>query len=111
MPKNDYARRLEKQRRAESEIVLRWTAQLCLDVMTIVLNDPEVMGRDVFGPVRLNRVGKAFNKLFADVAVGLSGRPEASYVRAKVDERLARIMGEAAEAWPDRYPYWDDRGI
>lgn len=42
--------------RIASEIVQRWTAQLCLDVMTLVLNDPEIMGKDVFGPQRLKKL-------------------------------------------------------
>ena len=42
MGKNDYAKRLQARKQLESEITQRWTAQLCLDVITIVLNDPEV---------------------------------------------------------------------
>lgn len=115
MAKNEYARKLkeqrEQERQAANEIVQRWTAQLCLDVMTIVLNDPEVMGKDVFGPQRLHKIGEAFNREYREWIIGLSPDVKASYVREKMDERLKRIWGEEFEGWEHRYYCWDDRGI
>ena len=115
MAKNEYARKLKAQReddrRKASEITQLWTAQLCLDVMTIVLNDPEVMGKDCFGPQRLRKIGTAFNAEYRKWSVGLSPDVKASYVREKLDERLLRIWGEEFAKWADRYAYWDDKGI
>lgn len=115
MAKNEYARKLkekrERDRQLAGEITQRWTAQLCLDVMTIVLNDPEVMGRDVFGKERLQRLGKAFNEKYQEAITGLTADVKASYVREKLDERLRRIWGEEFEKWEERYWLWDDRGI
>ena len=88
MRKNEYARKLrekrERDRQLASEIIQRWTAQLCLDVMTLVLNDPDVMGRDVFGAERLQKIGEAFNRYYGECIVGLSPDVSASYVRAPV---------------------------
>lgn len=119
MPKNDFARRLREQREQErklaveivSEVVQRWTAQLCLDVMTIVLNDPEVMGKDTFGKTRLQKLGKEFNKLYQECVIGLSPDTTASHVREQIDRRLKQVWGEGFESWPERYYLWDDRGI
>ena len=49
---NAYLAKREADRKLASEITQRWTAQLCLDVMTIVLNDPAVMGKDVCSALR-----------------------------------------------------------
>ncbi len=115
MAKNDYARRLKAQRdeerRVASEITQRWTSQLCLDIITLVLNDPEVMGKDVFGPQRLQKIGEAFNKEYRKWAVGLSPDVQASYTREKMDERLAKIWGDGFSGWEERYYLWEDKGI
>lgn len=115
MAKNEYARKLMRQREEErkvaSEIVQRWTAQLCLDVMTLVLNDPAVMGKDTFGRARLQRVGEEFNRLYAECIIGLSPAESASHVREQIDRRLRPLWGEDFEPWPERYYCWDDSGI
>lgn len=111
MAKNDFARRLQARKQLESEIIQRWTAQLCLDCMTLVLNDPEVMGKDIFGPARLQKLGEAFNREYERFIVGLSPDVSASYVRDKMDERLERIWGPEFEKWPERYYLWNDKGI
>ena len=111
MAKTDYAKRLQQRKQLESEIIQRWTAQLCLDVMTLVLNDPAVMGRDVFGKERLQKIGQAFSAEYAKFIVGLSPDVAASYARAKMDERLIRIWGPEFESWEERYYLWEDKGI
>lgn len=79
--------------------------------MTLVLNDPAVMGKDCFGAERLHKVGVAFNEEYRKWIVGLSTDVKASYVREKMDERLVKIWGEEFEKWTDRYFCWDDKGI
>lgn len=111
MGKNDYAKRLQVRKQLESEIIQRWTAQLCLDVITIVLNDPEVMGKDTFGKERLQRIGKAFNRYYGECIIGLSPNVAASHVRAQVDQRLVQIWGPEFESWEERYYLWEDKGI
>ncbi len=115
MAKNEYAKKLqakrEQERQMASEIIQRWTAQLCLDVMTIVLNDPQVMGRDVFGKERLSRIGASFTERYKECIVGLTADVKASYIREVIDRRLSQIWGEDFEKWPERYYMWDDKGI
>lgn len=109
--KNAYLEKRNRERQIASEIIQSWTAQLCLDVMTIVLNDPNVMGKDVFGPQRLQKIGTAFNEEYKKWIVGLSPDVKASYTREKMDERLMKIWGENFSKWPQRYYLWDDKGI
>ena len=41
--KSSYAQELQIKKQLGANIIADWTAQLCLDTMAIVLNDPEVM--------------------------------------------------------------------
>lgn len=111
MSKNAFAKELMLRKQLQKQITHEWMGQLCLDVMTLVLNDPEVMGKNVMGKGRLKKVGEAFNRYFDECKVALSSDVEASYIREKIDERLVEIWGEDFSRWPDRYCYWDDKGI
>lgn len=111
MAKNEYAKKLQMRKQMEVEIIRDWMSQLCLDVMTLVLNDPEVMGKGVMGKGRLQKIGEAFNRYYNECAVALSKDVEATHVQRKIDERLVQIWGEDFARWPERYNYWNDRGI
>lgn len=60
--KNAYAKELMARKQLRVEIIQDWMGQLCLDVMTLVLNDPDVMGKNVMGKGRLQKIGEAFNR-------------------------------------------------
>lgn len=47
--KSSYAQELQIKKQLGANIIADWTAQLCLDTMAIVLNDPEVMGHSALG--------------------------------------------------------------
>lgn len=100
----------EKQAYRELHIKL-WTTQLCMDSFMMALNDPEYVGKDIFGKRRFNRLKKGIEKYYHMLAVGLTDKEEASHVRRLADERLAPICGEFFQPWPERYEDWDDRGI
>ena len=100
----------EKQKQRDL-IVMSWSHQMCYDALTLVLNDPEVMGKDVFGRKRLNKLCKALNKTIGEILPGMSGAVNASHVRRQVDDALRRICGEDFAPWEERYEFWDDRGI
>ena len=112
MPKPNafLAKQAEKQKQRDM-IVMAWSHQMAYDALTLVLNDPEVMGKDVFGRKRLNRLCKALNEKISEIMVGMSSKVNSSYVRYQVDRELEKICGEDFAPWEERYEYWDDRGI
>lgn len=81
MPKNNafLAKQAEKQKQRDM-VVMSWSHQLCYDALTLVLNDPEVMGKDVFGRMRLNKLCKALNAKIGEILPGMSGAVNASYI-------------------------------
>lgn len=106
MAKNEYAKRLQQRKQLASEITQLWTGQCCLDAMTIALNEEFGIGAE-----RLTRLNKRFNEIYREALVGLSASEKASHVRRQVDERLEKICGPEYVPWPERYEYWEDRGI
>lgn len=99
-------------KRAERETtIMMWGIQLAFDAMTLVLNDPEVMGKDVFGEKRFNRLCKAISAKGKEILPGLSRKVNASHVRRLVDDELRKICKSSFIPWEERYEDWDDRGI
>lgn len=111
MRKNQYAKELQARKQMETALVQTWTAQLCLDIMTLVLNDPDIMGKDRFGRVRLRRVGAGFNRKFREACDALTMQDNASHIRAQIDHQLEKIAKSDFIPWAERYDLWNDRGI
>lgn len=110
--KNPYLARQEEQRIIRDTQVLAWGCQLMLDAVTLVLNDPDYMGKDVFGGSRLNKLCPVINSVAREILQGMiRTNPGASYQRSVVDRRLEKITKENFVPWPERYEGWDDRGI
>lgn len=94
MGKNGYLERQKKAigvyRQAEKETYM----QYMVDMFMIVLNDPEVMGKDVLGKKRLAKVVSAVSKTYDEYVLALTSSSEADYWQTKLDERLASIIGQ-----------------
>ena len=84
----------------------QWFAQFFMDITTIVLADSEVMGKDTFGPVRLERINKAINAMYAEYNECLENQTESDYKREDIDRRLRQICGDKAVPWEERYEGW-----
>lgn len=106
--KNAYAAELQRKKALGFEIVSSWTAQLALDTIAMVLNDPEVMGSDTFGATRLQRICEGFNKLWPTCQKALEKSDEAEYYRVKIDQAQEHIFGPDYLRWHERYAYWDE---
>ena len=113
MPKpNAYLARQEQIREARDLLIASWCCQICFDALSLVLNDPEVMDRDVFGKARLKKIEAAVNAKAKELLPGINKKdPASSYVRAMTDRELEKIFKEEFIPWPGRYDGWDDRGI
>ena len=80
------------------------TAQQFFDFLCIVLNDPDVMGKDVFGAKRIQKIKEALlavDKHFNEACVNSQ---ESDYYQEKLDAALRNIFGEI-EPFKVRYPF------
>lgn len=67
--------------------------QFMTDVVMITLNNPDVMGKDVFGEKRIaDRVVPGMERIFDEYHGALEKGPEADYYQEKLDERLRKIL-------------------
>ena len=80
------------------------TAQQFFDYLCIVLNDPEVMGKDVFGEKRIKKVHEALRAKDKEFSEAFVNSQESDYYQEKLDAALLRIFGEI-EPFSVRYPY------
>lgn len=97
---------LERQRQTEDRMFsagIRCGIQYNNDMYHIVLNDPEIMGKDTFGAERLEKIHKAVEKMSDHYSSALDANdPEADYYREKLDSRLRKI-------WKDKLLPFEER--
>ena len=88
-------------RQAEKETYIQFMA----DMIVLTLNDPDVMGKDVFGKKRINKVLEGLSKKYDKYCAALYPGDEADYHQIKLDERLSQIFGDDFDKFGERY-YW-----
>lgn len=106
MGKNGYlARRqvaIDTYRQAEKQTYI----QFMTDTLMLTLNDPEVMGKDVFGKERIKKLVAAWEKTFDEFHGALEKGDEADYYQEKMDVMLKRILGDDGfHPFPERYDW------
>ena len=83
------------------------TAQQFFDFLCIVLNDPAVMGKDVFGAKRIQKVQEALKAVDKQFSEAFINSQESDYYQEKLDAALRGIFGEV-DPFKVRYPYLKD---
>lgn len=94
MGKNGYLQRQRAKvnvyRQAEKETYI----QFMTDTLILTLNDPEVMGKDVFGEKRIKKVVAAWGKVFDRFHGALEKGDEQDFWQVKLDQCLKGVLGE-----------------
>lgn len=101
---NAFLAKQDAMRQKCFEVACDITSQQFFDYMCIVLNDPEIMGKDVFGAKRIQKVHDAMKELDKRFSEAWVGSQESDYYQEKIDAALRRIFGEI-EPFNKRYPY------
>lgn len=106
MGKNGYLQRqrntVNVYRQAEKETYI----QFMTDTLILTLNDPAVMGKDVFGEKRIRRVVEAWSKVFDKYHGALEKGDEQDYWQIKMDMNLKGILGaKDFEPFEKRYEW------
>ena len=102
--KNSFLAQQEELREKVFEIACEMTSQQFFDYMCIVLNDPEIMGKDVFGAKRIQKVHEAMKKLDKVYSEAWVNSQEADWYQEQIDGRLKSIFGEI-DPFHERYPH------
>lgn len=94
MGKNGYLQRqrntVNVYRQAEKETYI----QFMTDTLILTLNNPTVMGKDVFGEKRIKKVVEAWGKVFDKFHGALEKGDEQDFWQVKLDMNLMGVLGE-----------------
>ena len=94
MSKNNYLQRQRMAQQFNLNIGLQYGRQQIIDVMSLVLRDPDIMGKDTFGRDRLMKVVNGIGEYIDKFQKAWERDDETDYYRAKLDALLADIYGE-----------------
>lgn len=104
MAKNDFLARQQEKQQMCFEAGCKITAQQFFDFLCLVLNDPKVMGKDVFGAKRLEKIHEALKEVDKYYSEAFVNSQESDYYQEKLDAALRGIFGEI-DPFNKRYPY------
>ena len=94
MGKNGFLEKQAALQRACFEAGLQSGRQQILDMMSLVLRDPDIMGKDTFGKDRLLKVVKGIGEYIDVYQKAWEKDVETDYYRDKLDAALADAYGE-----------------
>lgn len=106
MAKNDFLAKQKALQTACFEAGLRSGRQQILDMMSLVLRDPDIMGKDTFGKDRLIKVVKGISEYIDYYDKAWHKDDETDYYRDKLDAALAEAYGEGLhDSFLKRYEF------
>ena len=94
MAKNDFLAKQKALQRAYFDAGLQCGRQQIIDMVSLVLRDPDIMGKDTFGKDRLLKVVKGIGAYIDKYQKAWEKDDETDYYRAKLDDALAEAYGE-----------------
>lgn len=94
MAKNDFLAKQKALQRACFDAGLQSGRQQIIDMMSLVLRDADIMGKDTFGKDRLLKVVKGIGEYIDKYQKAWEKDDETDYYRAKLDDALAEAYGE-----------------
>lgn len=109
MGKNGFLEKQKASQRAYFEAGLQMGRQQILDMMSLVLRDSEIMGKDTFGKDRLLKVVDGIRDNIDKYNLAWQRDDETDYWQVKLDEALAEAYGVGMhDTFAARYEYLPD---
>lgn len=106
MGKNDFLAKQRATQQAYFHAGLQSGRQQIMDMLSLVLRDPEIMGKDIFGKDRLIRVVKGIGDYIDKYQPAWEKSDETDYYQKKLDDALAGAYGdELKDSFYDRYQF------
>lgn len=105
MGKNGYLQRRDAAQQAILEIGEQMGMQKLWDYMQLALRDPNVMGKDVFGRKRMEKLYARLKELADTYHTAFTDDKEADVYQKKLDDNLREIWENDLSEFRERYPY------
>lgn len=94
MGKNKYLLKQQITRQVYLDVGLQCGRQQIIDMISLVLRDPTIMGKDTFGKDRLLKVMEGIGQYLDVYQKAWEKNEETDYYRFKLDQELASAYGE-----------------
>ena len=105
MGRNGYLERKKQEvdayRQAEKETYIQFMG----DLISLVLNDPKYVGKDVFGKKRLLKINEGLTEYFERFHPALEKRDDSDVYQTHMDDRLKEIYEEDFVPFGVRYDW------
>lgn len=102
MPKNAYLAKLQNQKATEMSYHRMFTIQFCADAAILAAHD--VFQRKGEKLVEFaNTFAQYANEIASMTMDDAKGDKTLEYTKAKIDEQLKAVLGEAFQPWDERY--------
>lgn len=106
MGKNDFLARQAALQKAFLDTGVQCGRQQIIDMVSLVLRDPEIMGKDTFGKERLLKVVKGIGDYIDKYYLAWQKHDDTDYWRVKLDAALAEAYGEELhDSFLQRYEF------
>lgn len=106
MVKNDYLAKQRALQRGFFDAGLKSGRQQIIDMMSLVLRDPDIMGKDTFGKDRLIKVVQGIGEYIDTFEKAWMKDDETDYYQKKLDAALAEAYGEELhDSFYQRYEF------
>lgn len=106
MAKNNFLAKQQIAQKVSLEIGVQCGRQQILDMMSLALRDPKIMGKDIFGRDRLLKLVEKIRENIDYYQPAFEKKYETDYYRAKLDEALADAYGdELHDSFEKRYEF------
>ena len=102
---NAFLAKQQELQRACFDAGLQCGRQQILDMMSLVLRDPEIMGKDTFGKERLCKVVKGISDKIDYFQPAWEKTDETDYYQAKMDAELEDAYDGLQDGFHDRYQF------
>lgn len=104
--KNSFLQKQKELQRACFDAGLHSGRQQIIDMVSLVLRDPNIMGKDTFGKDRLIKVVQGTKDYINHYAKAWMKDDDTDYWQKQLDDALAEAYGEGlADSFYDRYKY------
>lgn len=106
MAKNDFLAKQRATQKAYFEAGLQSGRQQIMDMMSLVLRDADIMGKDTFGKERLLKVVKGIGEYIDKYQPAWEKTDDTDYYQKKLDDALVDAYGDGmADSFYQRYQY------
>lgn len=106
MGKNKYLEQRDAERRGFFDAGLQCGRQQIIDMVSLVLRDPSIMGKDTFGGQRLVKVVQGIGAKIDEYNLAWQKHDETDYWQKRLDDELAEAYGESLhDSFRERYQY------